>query len=134
MNCMITQPCLFSTLNSYQKLFHSQFTFSLKIFNLVFHHIKGEKEVRIPSKGHLFQASLLTLILISVWKTCVYFGDVFLDSIWPCPEMHLWYLYVFILSALFTEFALIKYFVVIIFIRYDTPWCFPQTCCCVSEC
>lgn len=82
--------------NPYQKPFYSQSIFSLQIFYLVFHDIKGREKVGIPGKDHLFQASFLTLILFSVCETYIYSGDTFSKRIWTHPEMHFWYLSVFI--------------------------------------
>lgn len=96
---------------------HFHFKFSI----LCFITSKRVKEFGIPDKDHLFQASLFALILFSVSKTCVYFEDTFLERVWTHLKMHLWYLFMFIFSALFTEFALIECFVVIVFIIYGAP-------------
>lgn len=69
---MITQPYLSFIANHHQKPFLSQSQFSLQIFNLVVYHIKGEKEVGIPSKDHIFQVSLHTLILFMYEKTSIF--------------------------------------------------------------
>lgn len=50
---------------------------------------KGAKKVWIPGKDHLFQSSLLTLILFFGWKTCVYFRDTFSESVWTQLKMNL---------------------------------------------